>query len=407
MWPAIMLANKRTARTTWRINSPATSMTNISPQSGGFSHHGTSRCGTIPSQNPTAPISRDPGDDHRPQGHQRQHPRDVDVARGRGPAGDHPQQVAEQDEEEEGPQERQELVRPVPADRRPGDVVADEQDHRLEQVHEPAAADRVPRRVPRQRDDHGRHQDRGHQLHQHEPRDLHAERASAGRSRPRTDSASGEVPGWVVHHMAQRAVAVSFRHGVIVPVGSIRQFRNIRPRASRPVAPRPSGGLRPSSPRGRPEGGASSRPRTRGPPPPPSPRGPSPTSDPARPRQRGQRELQPDGRDPRRPLHTRGQGGTTFGWGHVPLPRPRAIAREDATSCRPERRERGIPGRLGASRRHDPGLKTLYTLPIPAVNSPADLFEKFFTKSTLAIHHDRIQASMTKACRRRVPSLRM
>ena len=27
-------------------------------------------------------------------------------------------------------------------------------------------------------------------------------------------------------------------------------------------------------------------------------------------------------------------------------------------------------------------MKTLYTLPIPAVNSPADLFEKFFTKWT-------------------------
>ena len=39
-------------------------------------------------------------------------------------------------------------------------------------------------------------------------------------------------------------------------------------------------------------------------------------------------------------------------------------------------------------------MKTFYTLPIPAVNSPAGLFEKFFTKSARSRYvHDRDAAS--------------
>ena len=46
--------------------------------------------------------------------------------------GNHSQQVVEQHEEKDRPEIRQEPVGPVTADRRPRDVVADEQEHRLE-----------------------------------------------------------------------------------------------------------------------------------------------------------------------------------------------------------------------------------------------------------------------------------
>ena len=56
------------------------------------------------------------------------------------PPGNHSQQIVEQHEEEDRPEVRQEAIGPVAADRRPGHVVADEKQHRLEHVHEPAAA---------------------------------------------------------------------------------------------------------------------------------------------------------------------------------------------------------------------------------------------------------------------------
>ena len=48
--------------------------------------------------------------------------------------GKNPQQVAKQNEEEHVPQKRQELVGVVLADRRPGNLVANEHQHHLEEV---------------------------------------------------------------------------------------------------------------------------------------------------------------------------------------------------------------------------------------------------------------------------------
>ena len=59
------------------------------------------------------------------------------------PPGNHSQQVVEQDEEKNSPEVWQEAVGPVTADRRPGDIVANEKENRLEHIHEPAAADGV------------------------------------------------------------------------------------------------------------------------------------------------------------------------------------------------------------------------------------------------------------------------
>ena len=119
------------------------------------------------------------------------------------------------------------------ADGRPRDVVTDGQDHRLEQVHEPAAAERVPAAC------------RASGMTTAATRTaattsismnrvICARTGSASRSRPRTDLPVGELQGGMIHHMAHGAVAVSFRHGVFVPVGSTRQFlASTRPRASR------------------------------------------------------------------------------------------------------------------------------------------------------------------------------
>ena len=93
----------------------------------------------------------------------------------------------------------------------------------------------------------------------------------------------GELQGGVIHHMAHAGCgrvlqAWCHRPGWLDP--TISQAHGPGRRVS-PSRREPSGWLRPSSPRGRPEGCASSRPRIRGPHPPPSPRGSSPTSDPA------------------------------------------------------------------------------------------------------------------------------
>ncbi len=71
----------------------------------------------------------------------------------------------------------QEPVGAVPADRRPGHLVADEEDHRLEHVHEPAAADgfRAMCRATGTRISSIKR--RGDQLHHHEPRDLERRRS--------------------------------------------------------------------------------------------------------------------------------------------------------------------------------------------------------------------------------------
>ena len=66
-------------------------------------------------------------------------------------------------------------VRAVAADGGPGDLVADEQDERLEGVHERPAADGTLRDVPGQGDDDRDDQRRRDHLHHHEPGDLERE----------------------------------------------------------------------------------------------------------------------------------------------------------------------------------------------------------------------------------------
>ena len=84
--PANMLANKRTASTMCRINSPAISITNIKPQSGGLSH-----AGNVHMRDDPQPVAREPhlahaGPDHDDERHQGEGGRHVDVARGRSAA---------------------------------------------------------------------------------------------------------------------------------------------------------------------------------------------------------------------------------------------------------------------------------------------------------------------------------
>ena len=68
---------------------------------------------------------------------------DAKRAGGRAHPGNHAEQVASQDEEENRPQERHELVGIVMADAGPGDVVAEVQQHRFEHVAEAAAWNRA------------------------------------------------------------------------------------------------------------------------------------------------------------------------------------------------------------------------------------------------------------------------
>ena len=67
--PANMLANNRTASTTWRIKSPAISMTNIKPQSGGLSHAGDVQVRHDPQPVAGDPHLAHPGPDHDDQRH--------------------------------------------------------------------------------------------------------------------------------------------------------------------------------------------------------------------------------------------------------------------------------------------------------------------------------------------------
>ena len=89
---------------------------------------------------------------------------------GRAGPGQHAQQVTKQDEEEHIPQERQKLVRVVLADRRPGNLVANEDQHHFKEVPEqplgrtPAANPLGQAKVKYQEHQRGRDQFQDHEL---------------------------------------------------------------------------------------------------------------------------------------------------------------------------------------------------------------------------------------------------
>ena len=129
------------------------------------------------------PVQHAEGDDRQAAGH-------VDAGRRRAEQRDQAEQVAEQDEQEQRPQERRELVGVVFADGRPGDLVADEGQQRLETCSTTALGQVAVFGPAGQRDEDQRDQDGGHQLQDHElgevegvaeqrePRQLPAERVA-------------------------------------------------------------------------------------------------------------------------------------------------------------------------------------------------------------------------------------
>ena len=200
----------------------------------------------------------------------------------------------------------------------------------------------------------------------------------------RTDP-PGELQGGVIDHVAQRAVTVSFRHGCIVPVGSIRQFRNARGSAPgvRPVATGSSGGAHGlDPPRGRSGAGGSSRranPRTA-----PIKRRPGlvpPPAIQAQPAERRQGELQPEGRDPRSPRDADATESSGFGSVHARLPSPRPSQAGPTPTAQ-------VSGESGRSRRSGglhggtiPREDHFIPAPIRPVNSPAARSSRNFSQS--------------------------
>ena len=143
-WPAIMLAKRRTANTPCFTNSPNTSITKIMGTRKILIGPGRSMCGTCAFQNPTGPSLFMPEPITTKNVINASAPVTASEPGRRTHPGNHAEQIAAEDEEENRPQEWHETVGIVVTDAGPGDVVAEVQQHRFEHVAEAAAGQ--PRR---------------------------------------------------------------------------------------------------------------------------------------------------------------------------------------------------------------------------------------------------------------------
>ncbi len=177
-WPAIMLAKRRTAKH---------AMLHHQPEDFDDEDHRNQqdleRAGNIHMRDLSFPEADRPelhhaGTNDHQKCDKRQRSRHASEAGRRAHPGNHAEQVAAKDEEENRPQEGHEPVGVVMADAGPGHVVAEVKQHCFEHVAEAAARDRAALECSGQTDEKHEDQDRHEQLDHHELRELEVNRRS-------------------------------------------------------------------------------------------------------------------------------------------------------------------------------------------------------------------------------------
>ena len=119
--------------------------------------------------------------------------------------GDHAQQIADQDEEEEVPQEGQKTIRILRADRGACNFVADEHQNRLKEVPDPSARGTALAHSPSQGHKNDDHDRRNGQFQDHVLRELEVNSEDFDRGQVGVDSAGQVKPGSVVDVFAYLA----------------------------------------------------------------------------------------------------------------------------------------------------------------------------------------------------------